>query len=73
MKFRSKWGQGYLVEHAPTATPYGTPERYYLRCGACDASPYLEGVTYNWGQPIRSTLYRQVVIMLIRICTTAVS
>lgn len=49
MKFRSKWGQGYLVEHAPTATPYGTPERYYLRCGACDASPYLEGVTYNWG------------------------
>lgn len=49
MKFRSKWGQGYLVEHAPTDTPYGTPERYYLRCGACDASPYLEGMTYNWG------------------------
>jgi hypothetical protein len=49
MKFRSKWGQGYLVEHLPTATPYGTPERYYLRCGACDAAPYLDGITYNWG------------------------
>lgn len=49
MKFRSKWGQGHLVEHAPTDTPYGTPERYYLRCEACDTIPYLEGMTYNWG------------------------
>jgi hypothetical protein len=51
MKFRSKWGAGYLVEHTPNNVPsgYGAPQRYYLRCGACDAAPNLFQMTYNWG------------------------
>lgn len=49
MKYISKWGQGYLVKHDLTDTDYGSPQDHYLRCGHCDDSPYLEGMTYNWG------------------------
>lgn len=51
MKFRSKWGQGYLVEHLPNSVPssYGSPQRYYLRCGTCDAAPNMFQISYNLG------------------------
>ncbi len=51
MMYISKWGVGHLVRHSPTNVPtqYGSPSRYFLRCGACDGTPDLSKLTYNLG------------------------
>jgi hypothetical protein len=51
LMYISKWGAGHLVRHSPTNVPtnYGSPSRFFLFCGACDAAPDLSKLTYNLG------------------------